>query len=59
MAEYRIYVVGGHGNIMSRIDIECADDNAAINIAKKHIDCHEIEIWQRDRLVAKFDRKTK
>jgi hypothetical protein len=59
MAEYRVYIIGAHGRIMSRIDIECADDDAAIEAAMQHVGSHYIELWQRGRLVTKLDRKPK
>jgi hypothetical protein len=55
MPEYRLYVVGTHRNILSRVEFECADDAAAIEVAKEHIEANDIELWHRDRLVAKFD----
>jgi hypothetical protein len=47
--------VGTHRNILSRVEFECADDAAAIEVAKEHIEANDIELWHRDRLVAKFD----
>jgi hypothetical protein len=58
MAEYRVYVISGDGRIMKRIDLERADDNGARDAAKQYIGRHDIELWQRDRIIAKFDRKS-
>jgi hypothetical protein len=31
------------------------DDNGAIESVKQFVNGHEIELWQRDRIIAKFD----
>lgn len=59
MPEYRLYVVGIHGSILSRVQFACADDAAAIKVAKEHIEANDHELWHRDRLVAKFDHTRK
>ncbi len=57
MAEYRVYVIGLDGRFIRSIDISCADDSAAIESAKQLIDGHDIELWQRDRRIARFDSR--
>jgi hypothetical protein len=59
MTDYRVYVLGDDSHVMRRIELECADDNAAVESAKQYIDGHDIELWQRERRIAKFDRKPK
>jgi hypothetical protein len=33
------------------------DDAAAIASAKQLVDGHDVELWQRDRKIAKFEQK--
>jgi len=35
------------------------DDEAAIVAAKQLVDDHDVELWQRDRKIAKLDRVLK
>jgi hypothetical protein len=55
MREYQAYVVGADGHIMQRIDLTCADDDAATERAKSLVDDHAIELWQLDRKIATFE----
>jgi hypothetical protein len=57
MTDYRVYVIGNDGHFVSVIQLDCADDNAAIESAKQFVNGRDLELWQRDRLIAKFDRK--
>lgn len=54
MQEYRAYVMGQDGHIESRIDIVCRNENDAKQRAKALVDGHDIELWQADRVIAKF-----
>ena len=53
--EYRAYIIGPDGHIQRRIDLFCADDDAAKVRAKAMVDGHAIELWQEARKVAQFD----
>jgi hypothetical protein len=55
MHHYRVYIIGIDGRFMRSIDLSCADDNAAIESAKQLIDGHDLELWQHDRRIARFD----
>ena len=57
MPDYRVYVIGSDGHFMRAIQLDCPDDDAAIESAKQFIDGADIELWQRDRKIAKFDAK--
>jgi hypothetical protein len=52
---YHAYIVGRHGLSIRAIEIDCADDEAAIESAKQLVDSHDVELWQMDRPVARFD----
>ena len=57
MPEYRVYVIGSDGHFRSSLELECADDDEAMEQAKMLVDGHDVELWQRARKVAKFDHK--
>jgi hypothetical protein len=56
MTDYRVYIIGGDGHFVRAIQLDCPDDHAAIKSAKQFVNGHAIELWQRDRLIARFDR---
>lgn len=55
MREYQAYVIGEDGHIQRRIDLACADDDAAKEQAEALLDDHSIELWQSDRKIATFE----
>jgi hypothetical protein len=57
MREYQAYVLGEDGHIQQRIDLVCADDDAAKKRAEALVDGHAIELWQSDRKIATFEPK--
>jgi hypothetical protein len=57
MAHYRAYMIGRDGHFQSAVNLDCADDKAAMESAKQFVDGHDVELWQRDRKIAKFDAK--
>ena len=59
MSDYRVYIIGADGHVVRAIQLNCRDDNAAIESAKQLINGHDIELWQRDRRVARFDNRPK
>jgi hypothetical protein len=59
VTEYRVYIVGDDGHFLRAIQLDCPDDRAAIESAKQLIDGHDIELWQRDRRIARFDTRSK
>jgi len=54
MRHYRIYRVGADGHFASADNIECADDEAAIQRAQQAVDGQDIELWEQGRFVARF-----
>ena len=51
MIQYRAYVLDEHGHFVSAVSLDCADDEAAKEHARRLPDNHEIEVW---RLVARI-----
>jgi hypothetical protein len=58
MQEYRAYVIGPDGHIQRRFDLLCADDEAAKERAQLLVNGRDLELWQFDRMVAKFTYKS-
>jgi hypothetical protein len=48
----RVYIVGSEGHFFNSVELECADDTEAMEQAKRHVDGHDVELWQRDRIIA-------
>jgi hypothetical protein len=58
MPAYRVYFIDADGRIYQAPQIlECADDREATERARQYIDGKDIQVWERDRLVAKFPPK--
>ena len=60
MSEYRAYLLGIKGNRFIRVvdfSSDHPDDATAMKAAKKLVDGHDVELWERGRLVARFDGK--
>jgi hypothetical protein len=57
MREYRAYILGIDGHPFVRVEdflSDQADDATALNAAKQLADGHEVELWDRARLVARL-----
>jgi hypothetical protein len=54
MQEYRAYIIGPDGHITERIDLLCADDDAAKERARLLVNGRDIELWQFGRRVETF-----
>jgi hypothetical protein len=55
MQDYRAYMIGPDGHIERRIDLNCADDEAAKERAKQLVDDYAVELWHLGRQIATFD----
>jgi hypothetical protein len=54
MKEYRAYIMGPDGHVQNRVDLNCADDDAAQEQTKKLVDGYDIELWELGRYIATF-----
>jgi hypothetical protein len=59
MPEYRIYTIGSDGHFFNSTPLECADDTEAMRQAKQLVNGFDVELWQRDRKIARFEHKSK
>jgi hypothetical protein len=57
--DYRAYIIGSDGHFEKAVSLVCADDDAAIESAKQLINGRDVELWQRDRRIARFDTRPK
>lgn len=51
MREYRAYKLGPDGHIFAADSFEAADDEEALRKAEQLVDGHDVEVWERARLV--------
>jgi hypothetical protein len=56
---YHAYIVGLHDRFIGVVQMDCVDDNLAIKSAMRLVDSHNVELWQMDRPVARFDAPSK
>jgi len=59
MSEYRIFTVDFSGHRIGAKDIECVDDQEAVQQALRTIAINDVEVWQSDRFVALLPRYEK
>jgi hypothetical protein len=60
MPNYRAYIIGEDGHFLgAEILSECADDEAAEKAAQKLTSNHNVELWDRNRLVIRFSSEKK
>jgi hypothetical protein len=52
MNEYSVYIIGSDGHIQQRVDVICANDDAAKEQARQLVDGHDVELWQLGRRIA-------
>jgi hypothetical protein len=59
MPQYRIFTVDFSGHRISAKDVECVDDQEAVQQALRSIAVDDVEVWQSDRFVALLPRYEK
>jgi hypothetical protein len=59
VADYRLYFLDEAGRIQQGVDLECATDEEAIEVAEQHRDGHDLELWSGARVVHKFRKLPK
>ena len=59
MTVYRAHIVGLHDRSIGVVQLDCTDDESAIKSARRLVDSHDVELWQMDRPVARFDARSK
>jgi hypothetical protein len=59
MPVYHAYIVGTHSRFIGAVQMDCADDDTAIKSASRLVERHDVELWQKDRPVVRFDAASK
>jgi hypothetical protein len=54
MPSYRLYFLDAEGHIKRRVELDCCDDDEAIEQASKHDIGHGMELWNGPRRVKGF-----
>lgn len=54
MPDYRACIMGNHDSVQSVKLLVHDDDDAAIAAASRFVDGHDVEVWDRDRKVARL-----
>ena len=54
--EYRVYLIDSDGHFYQAVPLVCANDDEAIEQAKQLVNGHDVELWQRDRKIAAFNK---
>jgi len=55
MPGYRVYIIGLDGEFIKSINLDRFDDDAALASARRFVDGHDVELWQRDRRIARLE----
>ena len=59
MQDYSLYILGRSGRLVREIKVECTNEGAAIDLAQQWVNGYDVELWQLDRMVARFSRVQK
>ena len=54
MQRYRVFFLSSYGGRVNQQDMDCRDDDDAIDRVGRSDHPMEMELWQADRLVAQF-----
>lgn len=53
MTDYRLYALSG-GRIVRVVELDCVDDESAIQAASARVHAQSMELWQRGRFIKRF-----
>jgi hypothetical protein len=54
MDGFYAYIVDQQGYVIKRVDLALEQEEDAAERAKRLVDAHDVELWQRDRKIATF-----
>ena len=55
MPEYRAHIIRTDGQFLGALKLICSDDASAKEYAKQLVDGHDIELWQGERRIERFN----
>jgi hypothetical protein len=53
--DYSLYILRRSGRLVREIEVECANDADAIDLAQQLVDGYDVELWQLDRMIGRFE----
>jgi hypothetical protein len=56
MQEYRAFILGSDCRVQDSVDLFCENEDEAIKAAKQLVDGHDVELWQPERRIERFNR---
>ena len=59
MHQYRLYTFRDDGHFSGVQRIECANEREAVKQARRLVNLQDGEVWERDRLIARFPERQK
>jgi hypothetical protein len=59
LASYRAYFLNAGGHIVRAVELACDTDEDAAEEARRLVNAQPIELWERARMVARFDPSQK
>jgi hypothetical protein len=59
VSDYRVFVLNAGGHVTTRHDFEADDDVQAVQIAQQYVDGHDVQVWQRDRMIGKLEKSNR
>jgi hypothetical protein len=54
MPAYRTYIIGRADHFWGAKDMECADDQEAIQRVQQTMDGRDVELWERGRFIVRL-----
>ena len=54
MLDYRLYFLDDAGHIQGVVELDCADDAEAVQVAQTYADGRAMELWRRARWIRRF-----
>jgi hypothetical protein len=59
MPVYCAYIVGLHDRPIGVVQLDCIDDESVIKSARRLADSHDVELWETERPIVRFDARSK
>ncbi|HEX4504970.1 MAG TPA: hypothetical protein VH722_04500 [Alphaproteobacteria bacterium] len=54
MPDYRLYFLDSDGKISHAVELQCPDDDSAIQLVSSHADGRDMELWSLKRCIRAF-----
>ena len=59
MTLYRAHIIGRHDRSIGVVQLDCLDDESAIQSARRLVADRDVELWQMDRPVIRLAARSK